>query len=67
MAARHEHVFHEHDDPRYLVCDCGQHAVLRRAPQGGTSVRLVDPPRRSFGDAQPTAPSRRRAPGLPVG
>jgi hypothetical protein len=51
MAQAHEHTFYDHADPRYLVCDCGQYAVRKRTVHGQFSVVLVDPPRRSFGDA----------------
>ena len=51
MSLAHEHSFYDHADPRYVVCDCGQYAVRRRTPTGQFDLRLVDPPRRSFGDA----------------
>jgi hypothetical protein len=51
MAQVHEHTLYDHADPRYLVCDCGQYAVRKRTVHGQFSVVLVDPPRRSFGDA----------------
>lgn len=41
----HEHSFYPHDDPRWLVCDCGQFAVRARTIAGEASVRLIDPPR----------------------
>jgi hypothetical protein len=51
MAPAHEHTFYDHADPRYLVCDCGQYAVRKRTVTGQLALSLVDPPRRSFGDA----------------
>jgi hypothetical protein len=51
MAQAHEHTFYDHADPRYLVCDCGQYAVRKRTVHGQFAAVLVDPPRRSFGDA----------------
>jgi hypothetical protein len=44
----HEHVFYGHDDPRWLVCDCGQHAVRSRTSHGQFTIRLIDPPRPAF-------------------
>jgi len=51
MGPAHEHSFYDHADPRYVVCDCGQYAVRRRTATGEFALRLIDPPRRSFGDA----------------
>jgi hypothetical protein len=51
MGLAHEHSFYDHADPRYVVCDCGQYAVRHRTATGEFALRLIDPPRRSFGDA----------------
>lgn len=40
----HEHAFFAHEDPRYLICACGQYAVRTRDMIGQSSVRLIDPP-----------------------
>jgi hypothetical protein len=40
----HEHAFFAHEDPRYLICACGQYAVRCRDMIGQASVRLIDPP-----------------------
>ena len=40
----HEHAFFAHEDPRYLICSCGQYAVRTRDMIGQSSVRLIDPP-----------------------
>ena len=40
----HEHAFFAHEDPRYLICACGQYAVRTRDLIGQSSVRLIDPP-----------------------
>jgi len=50
----HEHVFYPHDDPRWLVCDCGQYAVRARTITGEASVRLIDPPRPALGQPHPS-------------
>lgn len=44
MPDDHEHAFFAHDDPRYLICACGQYAVRTRDMIGQSSVRLIDPP-----------------------
>jgi hypothetical protein len=44
LPADHEHAFFAHDDPRYLICACGQYAVRTRDMIGQSSVRLIDPP-----------------------
>jgi hypothetical protein len=49
MNEHHEHVFYPHEDPRWLVCDCGQHAARTKTRHGQASFRLVDPPGRAFG------------------
>ena len=41
----HEHWFFDHEDPRYLICDCGQYAVRTRNNAGERIFRLIDPPR----------------------
>lgn len=40
----HEHWFFNHEDPRYLICDCGQYAVRTRNNAGERTFRLIDPP-----------------------
>ncbi len=40
----HEHAFFAHEDPRYLICACGQYAVRTRDMIGQSSVRLIDEP-----------------------
>ncbi len=45
----HEHVFYAHDDPRWLICDCGQYGVRSRTTHGQFTIRLIDPPRPIFG------------------
>ncbi len=40
----HEHAFFCHEDPRYLICRCGQYAVRTRTDHGESSLRLIDPP-----------------------
>ena len=40
----HEHWFFDHEDPRYLYCDCGQYAVRTRNNAGERTFRLIDPP-----------------------
>jgi hypothetical protein len=44
MPDDHEHAFFAHDDPRYLICACGQYAVRTRDMIGQSAVRLIDPP-----------------------
>jgi hypothetical protein len=44
----HEHWFVDHEDPRWLQCDCGQYAVRARNIAGARIVRLIDPPRPAF-------------------
>ena len=41
----HEHWFFSHEDPRWLVCDCGQYAVRMRNITGERVVKLIDPPK----------------------
>ena len=40
----HEHAFFRHEDPRYLICRCGQYAVHTRTDHGQSHLRLIDPP-----------------------
>lgn len=40
----HQHAFYAHDDPRWLICDCGQYAVRSRTDHGQPAIRLIDPP-----------------------
>ena len=40
----HEHMFYAHEDPRWLMCYCGQFAVRTRTSHGQAAVRLIDPP-----------------------
>jgi hypothetical protein len=44
----HEHWFFDHEDPRWLICDCGQYAVRTRNIAGERTFRLIDPPRPVF-------------------
>ena len=44
----HEHWFVDHDDPRWLICGCGQYAVRTRNITGDRIVRLIEPPRPMF-------------------
>jgi hypothetical protein len=44
----HEHWFVDHEDPRWLICDCGQYAVRARNIAGDRIVRLIDPPKPVF-------------------
>jgi len=41
----HEHWFSSHEDPRWLICDCGQFAARIRTIAGEPALRLIDPPR----------------------
>jgi len=41
----HEHWFSSHEDPRWLVCDCGQYAARIRTIAGEPALRLIDSPR----------------------
>ncbi len=40
----HEHTFFAHEDPRWLICYCGQYAVRTRTTTGFAEIRLIDPP-----------------------
>jgi hypothetical protein len=44
----HEHWFVDHEDPRWLICDCGQYAVRARNISGDRIVRLIEPPQPAF-------------------
>ena len=44
----HEHWFVDHEDPRWLICDCGQYAVRTRNIAGDRIVRLIEPPKPVF-------------------
>lgn len=57
MTFDHEHAFFAHEDPRWLICDCGQYAVRARNTQGMREVRMIDPPRPIFAPLVPRAPS----------
>ncbi len=48
LGGSHEHMFYAHEDPRWLVCDCGQLAVRTRTSNGQAAVRLIDPPQPAF-------------------
>jgi hypothetical protein len=40
----HEHWFSSHEDPRWLICDCGQYAARIRTIGGEPALRLIDRP-----------------------
>jgi hypothetical protein len=40
----HEHTFFAHEDPRWLICHCGQYAVRSRTRHGFAEIRLIEPP-----------------------
>jgi len=40
----HEHAFFYDEDPRYLICRCGQYAQRSRTAHGQPMIRLIDPP-----------------------
>ncbi|MBI1377114.1 MAG: hypothetical protein GC157_06500 [Frankiales bacterium] len=44
----HQHAFYGHDDPRWLICACGQYAVRARTDHGQPVIRLIDPPQPVF-------------------
>ena len=48
VQVEHEHWFVDHEDPRWLICDCGQYAVRARNIAGDRIVRLIDPPKPVF-------------------
>lgn len=58
LGAAHEHTFYAHEDPRWLVCDCGQYAVRTRTSHGQATVRLIDPPQPVFRPRTATADVR---------
>jgi hypothetical protein len=44
VQVEHEHWFFGHEDPRWLICDCGQYAVRTRNIAGERVIKLIDPP-----------------------
>ena len=54
VQVEHEHWFVDHEDPRWLLCDCGQYAVRTRNIAGDRILRLIDPPKPVF--FRPVAP-----------
>ena len=48
VQVEHEHWFFPHEDPRWLVCDCGQYAVRTRNITGERVIKLIDPPKPVF-------------------
>jgi hypothetical protein len=54
VPAEHEHWFFAHEDPRWLICDCGQYAVRTRNITGDRVIRLIDPPKPVFPRARVT-------------
>jgi hypothetical protein len=40
----HEHAFFYDEDPRYLICRCGQYARRSRTTHGQPMIVLIDPP-----------------------
>lgn len=56
VLADHEHSFFAHEDPRYLICACGQYAVRTRDMIGQSAVRLIDLPQPIL--RLPSAPAR---------
>jgi hypothetical protein len=55
VQVEHEHWFVDHEDPRWLICDCGQYAVRARNIAGDRIVRLIDPPKPAFPAPQPVS------------
>ena len=53
VQVEHEHWFVDHEDPRWLICDCGQYAVRSRNIAGDRIVRLIDPPKPAFPAPRP--------------
>jgi hypothetical protein len=51
----HEHLFSDHEDPRWLICDCGQYAVRARNIAGDRIVRVIDPPKPAFPAPRPVS------------
>jgi len=48
VQTEHEHWFFAHEDPRWLICDCGQYAVRTRNITGDRVIKLIDPPKPVF-------------------
>ena len=61
VQVEHEHWFVDHEDPRWLVCDCGQYAVRARNIAGDRIVRLIDPPKPVFPVPADREPATRHA------
>lgn len=40
----HEHAFFYDEDPRFLICRCGQYARRSRTDHGQPIIKLIDPP-----------------------
>jgi hypothetical protein len=40
----HEHAFFYDEDPRFLICRCGQYARRTRTAHGQPMIVLIDPP-----------------------
>jgi len=55
VQVEHEHWFVDHEDPRWLICDCGQYAVRTRNIAGDRIVRLIDPPKPAFPAPSPVS------------
>jgi hypothetical protein len=53
VQVEHEHWFVDHEDPRWLICGCGQYAVRTRNIAGDRIVRLIDEPKPAFPAARP--------------
>ena len=58
VQVEHEHWFVDHEDPRWLICDCGQYAVRTRNIAGDRIVRLIEPPKPAFPAARPVSLAR---------
>ena len=58
VQVEHEHWFVDHEDPRWLICDCGQFAVWTRNTFGEPSLCLIDAPKPCFS----TMPTHDRVP-----
>ena len=61
VQVEHEHWFVDHEDPRWLICDCGQYAVRARNISGDRIVRLIDPPKPVFPAARDASAIDRRS------
>ena len=55
VQVEHEHWFVDHEDPRWLICDCGQYAVRTRNIAGDRIVRLIEPPKPAFPASRPVS------------